>query len=80
MKAPKKKRKIEEKTVLLVKYGDKIAIRKRDDTGLLASCMNFRIWKENFQRKRYWNASVGGASVEEKLPEESTFSAMWSGI
>ena len=41
MKAPKKKRKIEEKTVLLVKYGDKIAIRKRDDTGLLASLYEF---------------------------------------
>ena len=37
VKTPKKKRKIEEKTVLLVEYGDKIAIRKRDDTGLLAS-------------------------------------------
>ena len=41
VKAPKKKRKIEEKTVLLVKYGDKIAIRKRDDTGLLASLYEF---------------------------------------
>ena len=31
--------------------------------------MNFRIWKENFQRKRYWNALGSGASVEGKLPE-----------
>lgn len=41
VKAPKKKRKIEEKTVLLLEYGDKIAIRKREDKGLLASLYEF---------------------------------------
>ena len=37
VKTPKKKRKIEEKTVLLLEYQDKIAIRKRREDGLLPS-------------------------------------------
>ena len=41
VKAPKKKRKIEEKTVLLLEYQDKIAIRKRREDGLLASLYEF---------------------------------------
>ncbi len=41
VKTPKKKRKIEEKTVLILQYGEKIAIRKRDDKGLLASLYEF---------------------------------------
>ncbi len=41
VKAPKKKRKIEEKTVLLLRYKDKIAIRKRSGDGLLASLYEF---------------------------------------
>lgn len=41
VKSPKKKRKIEEKTVLLLEYREKIAIRKRKDDGLLASMYEF---------------------------------------
>ncbi len=41
VKAPKKKRKIEEKTVLILQYGEKIAIRKRGAEGLLASLYEF---------------------------------------
>lgn len=41
VKSPKKKRKIEEKTVLLLEYGEKIAIRKRKEDGLLASMYEF---------------------------------------
>ena len=41
VKSPKKKRKIEEKTVLLLQYGEKIAIRKRKKEGLLASLYEF---------------------------------------
>lgn len=41
VKTPKKKRKIEEKTVLLLEYKEKIAIRKRQDNGLLASLYEF---------------------------------------
>ena len=41
VKTPKKKRKIEEKTVLLLEYQDKIAIRKRRADGLLASLYEF---------------------------------------
>lgn len=41
VKSPKKKRKIEEKTVLLLEYQDKIAIRKRAEEGLLASLYEF---------------------------------------
>lgn len=37
----RKKRKIEEKTVLFMTYGDKIAIRKRESEGLLASLYEF---------------------------------------
>ena len=69
MKAPKKKRKIEEKTVLLVKYGDKIAIRKRDDTGLLASLYEFPNLEGKLSEKEVLERLGGGASVEEKLPE-----------
>lgn len=35
-KAPKKARSVEEKTVLIIKDGEKIAIRKRPNKGLLA--------------------------------------------
>lgn len=69
VKAPKKKRKIEEKTVLLVKYGDKIAIRKRDDTGLLASLYEFPNLEGKLSEKEVLERLGGGASVEEKLPE-----------
>ena len=41
VKTPKKKRRIEEKTVLLLQYGEKIAIRKRKAEGLLASLYEF---------------------------------------
>lgn len=41
VKSPKKKRKIEEITVLLMEYRDKIAIRKRSADGLLASLYEF---------------------------------------
>lgn len=41
VKTPKKKRKIEEKTVLLIEYRDRIAIRKRSEEGLLASLYEF---------------------------------------
>ena len=41
VKTPKKKRRIEEKTVLLLQDGEKIAIRKRGPQGLLASLYEF---------------------------------------
>ncbi|MBR5267282.1 MAG: A/G-specific adenine glycosylase [Lachnospiraceae bacterium] len=41
VKTPKKKRKIEEKTVLILQYGERIAIRKRGEEGLLASLYEF---------------------------------------
>lgn len=37
VKTPPKKRRIEERTVCILECGDKIGIRKREDTGLLAS-------------------------------------------
>lgn len=40
-KAPKKPRRIEERTVLLLEAGGRIAIHKRPDTGLLASLYEF---------------------------------------
>lgn len=40
-KTPKKARKIEERTILLLETGDRIAIQKRPDKGLLASLYEF---------------------------------------
>ncbi len=40
-KAPKKPRKVEERTVLLLEKGDRIALEKRPDKGLLASLYQF---------------------------------------
>ena len=40
-KAPKKPRKIEERTILLIESGSQIAIQKRPDRGLLASLYEF---------------------------------------
>lgn len=49
-KAPKKPRKVEERTILLIESGQQIAIRKRPDHGLLASLYEFPnyegIWKK----------------------------------
>lgn len=41
VKTPKKKRKIEQKTVFLLEYQDKIAIHKRANSGLLAGLWEF---------------------------------------
>lgn len=41
VKTPKKKRRIEQKTVLLLEHGDHIAIIKRPESGLLASLYEF---------------------------------------
>ncbi len=40
-KAPKKKRKIEDKTVLILRFGDKVALRRRPSKGLLAKLWEF---------------------------------------
>ena len=40
-KAPKKPRRIEERTILLIEAGDRIALRKRPEKGLLASMYEF---------------------------------------
>ena len=40
-KAPKKPRRVEERTILLVRWGDKFAIQKRPSTGLLANLYEF---------------------------------------
>ena len=40
-KAPKKPRRIEERTILLIESGDRIAIQKRPEKGLLASMYEF---------------------------------------
>jgi len=40
-KTPKKPRTIEEKTILVIKSGDKVALRKRDNKGILAGLYEF---------------------------------------
>lgn len=68
VKTQKKKRKIEEKTVLLLEYKDKIAIRKRKEDGLLASLYEFvnlpgHLGEEEVRDK------ISGILSLEKLPE-----------
>lgn len=40
-KAPKKQRSIEKKTILVIRYGDQVALRQRPDRGLLAGMYEF---------------------------------------
>ena len=68
VKTPKKARKIEEKTVLLVEYGDKIAIRKRDETGLLASLYEFPNLEGQLSEKEILEKLGGGVKIEKSLP------------
>ena len=68
VKTPKKKRKIEEKTVLLVECGDKIAIRKRDDTGLLASLYEFPNLEGKLSGKEVLEQMKCRAVIEKELP------------
>ncbi len=68
VKTPKKKRKIEEKTVLLLQYGEKIAIRKRSAEGLLASLYEFISIQGKLKEEElaeYFKEAV----VPEKLPD-----------
>ncbi len=41
VKAPKKPRRVEEKTILLIRYGDRFALRRRPERGLLAGMYEF---------------------------------------
>ncbi len=59
-KAPKKQRKIEEKTVLLIEAGDRVAIRKRSGKGLLASLYEF----PNFEGKLTKEEAVDALMAE----------------
>ena len=64
VKAPKKKRKIEEKTVLLLRCGEKIAIRKRKDEGLLASLYEFPNLPEKLSEEAVRNLMDGICDIE----------------
>lgn len=68
VKAPKKKRKIEEKTVLLLEYKDKIAIRKRKEDGLLASLYEFINLPGRLEEDEV-RGMYGGVLSIEKIPE-----------
>jgi len=78
VRAPKKERKIEEITVLLLECGDKIAIRKRPENGLLASMYEFynvpgRITKEEAQcLAEAW--AKREVTIEEAPPAKHIFS------
>ncbi len=68
VKTSPKKRKTGEITVLLLEYGDKIAIRKRKQDGLLASLYEF----PNLAGKRTWEEIAklfGPDAAVEKLPD-----------
>ncbi len=69
VKTPKKARRIEEKTILLLKWQGRIAIRKREEGGLLASLYEFPnlegYYSEEELAKRY---RVPAAAIR-RLPE-----------
>ena len=46
VKAPKKARTIEQRTILVIQDGASTAIRKRPDTGLWQAFMSFPMWKD----------------------------------
>lgn len=58
-KTPKKARRIEDRTILLIERGDRIVIQKRPDTGLLASLYEFPSME----------GCLSEAEVREKLEE-----------
>lgn len=50
-KAPKKSRKVEERTVLLIESGQQIAVQKRPDHGLLASLYEFPNYEGTWKKE-----------------------------
>ena len=46
MKKKAKDRRIEKRTILIIKDEEKIAIQNDPEKGLLAGCMNFQIWRD----------------------------------
>ena len=58
-KAPKKPRRIEERTILLIESGDLVAIQKRPEKGLLASMYEFPGLEGTYSREEVWAAAEG---------------------
>ena len=56
-KAPKKPRRIEERTILLIESGDLVAIQKRPEKGLLASMYEFPGLEGTYSREEVWAAA-----------------------
>ena len=69
VRSPKKKRKIEEKTVLLLEYEDKIAIRKRREGGLLASLYEFPNLSGILKEQQVENLFSGNIRSFHELPK-----------
>ena len=70
-KPPKKARRLEDRTVLLLEYEARIAIRKRPDSGLLASLYEFPNLEGHIKREELVSAlGIGPEAVEstEDLP------------
>ena len=68
VKTPKKKRRIEEKTVLLLRCGEKIAIRKRGPQGLLASLYEFVNVPGNLEREDV-ESMLNGTVSDVEVPD-----------
>lgn len=71
-KAPAKKRKIEEKTVLVIRQGSRVAIRKRPEKGLLAGLYelpNLEGWKEEEEIISYLSEKGFRSIRVQKLPD-----------
>lgn len=60
-KAPKKKRKIEKRTVLILRFGDKIALNRRPDKGLLAKLWEFPNIEGHLSKEMLEEIYGGGA-------------------
>lgn len=76
-KAPKKPRQIEEKTILVIKDGDLVAIRKRDEKGLLAGLYEFPNEKGHLSEeevlKLIVNMSLSPIRIQKLEPSKHIF-------
>lgn len=69
VKTPKKKRKIDERTVLILSWEGKVAIRKRSDSGLLASLYEFPSTKGHLSEEQVLDLFGANAIGVIALPE-----------
>ena len=67
VKAPKKEKRAEEKTVFILRCGEKIAVRRRPAAGLLAGLWELRTWTGFFPRRRRLRRRRAGTRIRASL-------------